>query len=118
MLYRRKKTNINKNLKLTYKNKKLSCKVFQVGLKAYSNRYSLLYDSKISSYSQELFNQLSHRGLEVRMKGRLRGVRRARKMVLKQGPVSKNSFKKRLDCSNYELKTTTGILNLQVNIGR
>ena len=52
------------------------------------------------------------------MKGRLRGVRRARKMVLKQGPVSKNSFKKRLDCSNYELKTTTGILNLQVNIGR
>jgi hypothetical protein len=27
-------------------------------------------------------------------------------------------LRKRLDCSNFELKTKTGILNLQVNIGR
>lgn len=99
-------------------NQELSCKVFQLGLKSYSNKYSLIYEPKISSYSLELFNQLNHKGLEVIMKGRLKGVRRARKMVLKEGTVSKNSLKKRLDCSSFDLKTKTGILNLQVNIGR
>ena len=72
----------------------------------------------MDSFSEESFNRLNHKGLEVIMKGRLKGVRRARKLVLKEGTVSKNSLRKRLDCSSFELKTKTGILNLQVNIGR
>ena len=99
-------------------NKELSCKVFQLGLKSYTNKHSSIYKSKVSSFSPESFNRLNHKGLEVIMKGRLKGVRRARKLVLKEGTVSKNSLRKRLDCSNFELKTKTGILNLQVNIGR
>lgn len=93
-------------------------KIMHLGVKGYSRRHKKMYKSKVSNYSLYKFNRSNFEGLEIVIKGRLRGALRAGKQVLTEGTVSKNSLKTRLEYNELGVRSKTGILNVKVSLAK
>ena len=57
-------------------------------------------------------------GLNISLKGRLKGARRARRLVHNWGSTGPNSFNKRSKSNNTNIYTKWGIWNLKTSISR
>jgi ribosomal protein S3 len=90
----------------------------QIGIKGYSSRHRKMYKAKVGNYCLYRFNKENFKGLEIVVKGRLRGALRAGKEVLTDGTVSKNSLKTRLEYNELEVRSKTGILNVKVSLAK
>ena len=93
-------------------------KIMQIGIKGYSSRHRKMYKAKVGNYCLYRFNKENFKGLEIVVKGRLRGALRAGKEVLTDGTVSKNSLKTRLEYNELEVRSKTGILNVKVSLAK
>lgn len=78
------------------------------------HKYSHYYLNK----KRSLFKKTKLKGLQVSLKGRLKGVRRARKNIKHFGTVAPNSLRKVIKFNQQPIYTKWGIWNLKVHLYR